>query len=151
MEPTAGLTDQLTAVFELPTTVAANCCVCEAESAIVPGPTVTDVAGATGHPSDMAIAFTAPAPFVRVQAGAAPEAVFSNDAEYRLEAPPAAESEYPPLIDETVALANIPCTITSLIPVSVSPMPGWLELEVLSFTEPDASKTAEHPAPVESS
>jgi hypothetical protein len=37
MLPTAGLSDQVTAVFVVPVTAAVNCCVCEPESAAAVG------------------------------------------------------------------------------------------------------------------
>src|ERR1035437_7473150 len=41
--PTAGFSDQVTAVFAVPVSVAVNCCVCLAERTAAPGETCTEM------------------------------------------------------------------------------------------------------------
>jgi hypothetical protein len=45
--PTAGFTDQVTAIFVVPVTAAVNCCVCPAERLAVAGDTLTVIGAAT--------------------------------------------------------------------------------------------------------
>jgi hypothetical protein len=54
MLPTAGLSDQVTAVFELPLTVAVNAWVCEGASVTLPGVSATLTGGAS---DTLALAF----------------------------------------------------------------------------------------------
>ena len=82
MAPTAGLIDQLTAVFAVFVTVAANCWVCDADRGVWVGLMATE---RIGHASAIAMAFTLAAVLAdKVHAGALPEMVFSNDAAVRV-------------------------------------------------------------------
>jgi len=52
MDPTDGLTDHVTAVFDVFVTVAENCCVWDAESVAANGLTVTAIDGYTVTAAD---------------------------------------------------------------------------------------------------